>query len=182
LEQFSSRRKLLGVRHIVQSEPDDRFLLQPAFLRGVSMLEEFDLTYDILIYPRHLPVTAEFVQQFPRQGFVLDHLAKPLIKSGSVHPWDSHIRELAKFKNVLCKMSGLITEADWKSWKPEHMTPYLETALDCFGPERLMIGSDWPVSTVAASYSEVMNLVEDFLGKYPDSVRNAVLGGTAEKF
>ena len=182
LEQFSSHPKLLGVRHIVQSEPDDRFLLQPEFLRGVSMLDEFDLTYDILIYARHLSVAREFVQQFPRLRFVLDHLAKPLIKRGSVHPWDSDIRELAKCGNVFCKMSGLITEADWKSWKAEHMTPYLETALDCFGPERLMIGSDWPVSTVAASYSEAMNLVEDFLGKYPDRVRDAVLGGTAEKF
>ena len=182
LEELSSHPKLLGVRHIVQSESDDRFLLQPDFLRGVGLLDEFGLTYDSLIYPKHLPVTREFVAQFPRQRFVLDHLAKPLIKSGSVHPWDSDIGELAKFKNVFCKISGLITEADWKSWKPEHMTPYLEIALDGFGPERLMIGSDWPVSTVAGSYSEVMKLVEDFLARYPDRVRNAVFGGTAETF
>jgi len=109
LEQFSSHPKLLGVRHIVQSEPDDRFLLQPEFRRGVSLLDALDLTYDILIYPRHLPVAREFVQQFPRQRFVLDHLAKPLIKSGSLHPWGSDIRGLAKFKNVFCKMSGLVT-------------------------------------------------------------------------
>jgi L-fuconolactonase len=182
LEELSSHPKLLGVRHMVQSEPDNRFLLQPEFLRGVSMLVEFDLTYDILIYPRQLPVATEFVQHFPRQGFVLDHLAKPLIKSGSVHPWDSNIRELAKCENVFCKMSGLVTESDWKSWKPEHIAPYLETALDCFGPERLMIGSDWPVCTVAASYSQVTDLVENFLSKYPDRVRNAVLGGTAKTF
>lgn len=182
LETLSAHPKFLGVRHIVQSEPDDRFLLQPEFLRGINMLEEFDLTYDILIYPRHLSVASEFVHRLPTHRFVLDHLAKPLIKSGTVHPWESDIRELAKFQNVFCKVSGLVTEADWKSWRPEHITPYLEIALDCFGPERLMFGSDWPVCTVAASYSQVMNLVEDFLGSYSDHVRKAVLGGTAERF
>ena len=173
--------KLIGLRHIVQSESDDRFLLQPDFLRGISLLEEFNLTYDILIYPRHLPVAAEFVARFPRQRFILDHLAKPLVKSATLHPWDSDIRGLAKFPNVFCKLSGLVTEADWKAWKPEHFSPYLEIALECFGPERLMIGSDWPVCLVAAPYSRAINLISDFLGKYPDHVRDAVLGGTAQK-
>jgi len=182
LQEFARNLKLLGVRHIVQSEPDDRFLLQPEFLRGIHVLEEFDLTYDILIYPRHLAVATEFVQHFPRQRFVLDHLAKPLIKNGSLDPWSSGIRELAKSSNVVCKLSGLVTEADWKSWKPEHIAPYLDVALECFGPERLMIGSDWPVCTVAGSYSQVMNVVIEYLSKYPEHVQKAVLGGTAEKF
>jgi L-fuconolactonase len=182
LEQFAANPRFLGVRHIVQSEPDDRFLLQPEFLRGVASLSEFDLSYDILIYARHIPAAAEFVQQFPRQRFVLDHMAKPLIKSGSRDPWTRDIRELAKFPNVFCKMSGLVTEADWQSWKPDHMAPYLEVAMECFGPDRLMIGSDWPVCRVAASYSQVMNLVIEFLGKYPESVRKAVLGETAMRF
>ena len=182
LQEFARNLKLLGVRHIVQSEPDDRFLLQPEFLRGIHVLEEFDLTYDILIYPRHLAVATEFVQHFPRQRFVLDHLAKPLIKSGSLEPWSSGIRDLAQFPNVFCKLSGLVTEADWKSWKPEHIAPYLDVALECFGPERLMIASDWPVCTVAGSYSQVMNLVIEYLSKYPEHVQKAVLGGTAEKF
>lgn len=173
--------KLIGLRHIVQSESDDRFLLQPDFLRGISLLEEFNLTYDILIYPRHLPVAAEFVARFPRQRFILDHLAKPLVKSATLHPWDSDLRGLAKFPNVFCKLSGLVTEADWKAWKPEHFSPYLEIALECFGPERLMIGSDWPVCLVAAPYSRAINLISDFLGKYPDQVRDAILGGTAQK-
>jgi L-fuconolactonase len=181
LTQFAQHPKLLGIRHIVQSEADDRFLLQPEFLRGISLLEEFGLTYDILIYPRHLTVATEFVQRFPRQRFVLDHLAKPQIKNRILRPWDSGIRELAKFPNVFCKLSGLVTEADWKVWKPEHIVPYLEIALECFGPERLMIGSDWPVCTLAASYSQVMGLIRDFLGKYPGHIHEVVLGGTAQK-
>jgi len=182
LESFAQKSKLVGVRHIVQSEPDERFLLQPDFLRGIAMLEEFDLAYDILIYPRHLPVAAEFVARFPRQRFVLDHLAKPAIKSGALDPWSRGIRELAAFKNVFCKVSGLVTEADWQAWKPEDMRPYLEVAFECFGPSRLMVGSDWPVCTVAAPYSRVMDMVKDYLGKYSAEERDAVLGGNAAKF
>ncbi len=180
--EFAGNPKFLGVRHIVQSEPDDRFLLQPEFLRGIAALEGFDLTYDILIYPRHLPVAAEFVRRFPRQRFVLDHLAKPLIKSGSLQPWQSGIRDLAQNTNVFCKLSGLITEADWKNWKSSDFEPYLDVALESFGRDRLMIGSDWPVCTVAGSYSETMNLVMEYLEKYPAEVRNAVLGENAEQF
>jgi L-fuconolactonase len=182
LEEFARHSKLVGVRHIVQSEPDERFLLQPDFLRGIAMLEEFDLAYDILIYTRHLPVAAEFVAEFPRQRFVLDHLAKPPIRSGAIDVWERGIRELAAFQNVYCKLSGLVTEADWQAWKPEDMRPYLDVAFECFGPSRLMIGSDWPVCTVAGSYSRVMNLVKDYLGKYAAEERDAVLGGNAATF
>ena len=122
LQAFARNPKLVGIRHVVQAEPDDRFLLRPEFLRGISVLEEFDLAYDILIYTKHLPVAAEFVRQFPRQRFVLDHLAKPPIKSGSLQPWERGIRELAGFPNVFCKLSGLVTEADWQQWKPEHVS------------------------------------------------------------
>jgi L-fuconolactonase len=182
LEPLARNPKLVGVRHIVQSEPDERFLLQPDFLRGIAMLEEFDLAYDILIYTRHLPVAAEFVAEFPRQRFVLDHLAKPPIRSGAIDVWERGIRELAAFQNVYCKLSGLVTEADWQAWKPEDMRPYLDVAFECFGPSRLMIGSDWPVCTVAGSYSRVMNLVKDYLGKYAAEERDAVLGGNAATF
>ena len=140
LKSFAGNSKLVGVRHVVQSEPDERFLLQPEFLCGISMLEEFDLAYDILIYAKHLPVAAEFVARFPRQRFVLDHLAKPPIKSGALDSWARGIRELAAFPNVYCKVSGLVTEADWQAWKPEDMRPYLDVAFECFGPSRLMIG------------------------------------------
>lgn len=182
LQEFASNPKFLGVRHIVQGEPDDRFLLRPEFLRGIAALEEFNLTYDVLIYPKHLPVAAEFVSQFPRQRFVLDHLAKPFIKRGELEPWRSGLCRLAEFPNVYCKLSGMVTEADWQSWKPEHVRPYLEAAFESFGPERLMIGSDWPVCTVAASHSEAMHLVIEFLAGYPVHVRDAVLGGNAAKF
>jgi L-fuconolactonase len=182
LQTFAGNPKLVGIRHIVQSEPDERFLLLPEFLRGISVLEEFDLTYDILIYPQHLPVAVEFVRRSPRQRFVLDHLAKPLIKSASIHPWEAGIRELAKFPNVFSKLSGMVTEADWQNWRPEDLKPYLDIALDRFGPERLMIGSDWPVCTVAASYKQTMSVVLDYLYKYPVNVQDAVLGGNAQRF
>ena len=182
LETFAKNPKLVGIRHVVQGEPDDRFLLRPEFLRGISMLEEFDLAYDILIYTRHLPVAAEFVRQFPRQRFVLDHLAKPPIKSGSSQPWARGIRDLAAFPNVLCKLSGLVTEADWQQWKPEHLAPYIDVAFDCFGPDRLMIGSDWPVCTVAASYARAMEVVKNYLTHHPAQVQAAVLGENARRF
>ena len=182
LESFARHSKLVGVRHIVQGEPDDRFLLQPDFLRGIATLEEFDLAYDILIYPRHLPVATEFVARFPRQRLVLDHLAKPPIKSRAVDSWAREIQELASFPNLFCKVSGLVTEADWQSWKPEDMGPYLDVAFECFGPSRLMIGSDWPVCTVAAPYSQVMDVVKNYIDKYAAEERNAVLGGNAAKF
>jgi L-fuconolactonase len=182
LETLAGNPKLVGVRHVVQGEPDDRFLMWPEFLRGISMLEEFDLAYDILIYPRHLPVAAEFVRHFPGQRFVLDHLAKPPIKSGSLHPWASGIRELAAFPNVMCKLSGLVTEADWQQWKPEHLVPYIDVAFECFGPDRLMIGSDWPVCTVAASYARAMDVVKEYLSRQPSQVQTAVLGENARRF
>jgi len=182
LQTFAGNPKLVGIRHVVQSEPDERFLLLPEFLRGISLLEQFDLAYDILIYPQHLPVAVEFVRHFPRQRFVLDHLAKPLIKSASIHPWEAGIRELAKFPNVCSKLSGMVTEADWQNWRPEDLKPYLDIALDNFGPERLMIGSDWPVCTVAASYKQTMSVVLDYLYKYPVNVQDAVLGGNAQSF
>jgi len=182
LTAFAANPKLVGIRHIVQAEPDDRFLLQPEFLRGISALEEFDLAYDILIYPKHLSVAAEFVERFPRQRFVLDHLAKPPIKSGDLDSWAQGIRRLAAFPNVFCKLSGLVTEADWHNWRPEQITPYLDVAFEAFGPDRLMIGSDWPVCLVAAAYARVVQVVTDYLGRQNPAWREAVLGGNAQRF
>ena len=182
LAALSKNLKLVGVRHIVQSEPDDRFLLRPDFLRGIGMLEQFGLAYDILIHTKHLEVAVEFVSRFPRQRFVLDHLAKPPIKSGEIRSWKRDLHSLAQAPNVFCKVSGMVTEADWENWKPEHLAPYLDAAFDSFGPERLMVGSDWPVCKVAASYSRVMGVVEDHLSRHPQTVRDAVLGGNAQKF
>jgi L-fuconolactonase len=179
LESLRRNPKLAGIRHIVQSEPDDRFLLRDDFLHGIALLEEFNLTYDILIYTRHLPVAAEFVSRFERQRFVLDHLAKPDIKNREVAAWSRGIRGLARFPNVYCKLSGLVTEANWNNWMEEDLAPYLDAAFESFGPARLMIGSDWPVCTLAANYSRTVNVVKNYLEKFPPEAREAVLGKTA---
>ena len=182
LRLFARNPKLVGIRHIVQAEPDDRFLLQPEFLRGIAVLEEFDLAYDILIYTKHLPVACEFVERFPRQRFVLDHLAKPPIKSGEINSWAEGIRRLAAFPNVFCKLSGLLTEADWQHWKPEQIAPYLDVAFESFGPERLMIGSDWPVCLVAAPYARTICAVQDYVSRQKPEWRDGVLGENAKRF
>ena len=182
LKVLAQNPKLVGIRHIVQSEPDDRFLLHPDFLRGISALEEFDLAYDILIYTKHLPVTAEFVQRFPRQRFVLDHLAKPPIKRGDIESWAQGIRRLAEFPNLFCKLSGLVTEADWQHWQPEQIIPFLDVAFEAFGPDRLMIGSDWPVCLVATSYARWVEVLQAYLLRQRPEIRGSVLGGNAQRF
>jgi L-fuconolactonase len=182
LQSLAHNPKLVGIRHIVQSEPDDRFLLQPDFLRGISVLQEFDLVYDLLIYAKHLPVAIEFVQKFPRQRFVLDHLAKPPIQSGNLDSWAQGIGELARFPNVYCKVSGLVTEADWQRWTPDQIRPCLDVAFESFGPERLMIGSDWPVCLLAASYPTMIQLARDYVAERSPKSLSAVLGGNAAGF
>ncbi|MEO5740790.1 MAG: amidohydrolase family protein, partial [Vicinamibacterales bacterium] len=181
LEQFAGHRKFVGVRHIVQGEPDDRFMLRPAFCRGISLLEDRNLTYDILIYPRHLAVAAELVSRFTRQRFVLDHLAKPDIRAGDIREWEQGIRELAKSPMVFCKLSGLVTEANWACWTPDDIRPYLDVAFECFGAHRLLVGSDWPVCTVAADYSRTITLVDDYMAGRPAAERDAVMGGNAAR-
>jgi len=182
LEVMARNPKLVGIRHVVQSEPDDRFLLQPDFLRGISVLEDFELAYDILIYSRHLPVAAEFVNRFPRQRFVLDHLAKPPIMSGNFDSWARGISEFAAFPNVFCKLSGLVTEADWQHWTAEQIVPFLDVAFESFGPDRLMIGSDWPVCLLAASYKRALDVVKSYLIQKNSECQDRVLGGNALRF
>jgi L-fuconolactonase len=181
VERLRHQPRLAGIRHIVQSEPDDRFLLDPAFGRGIAALGGVGLPYDILIYPRHLPVAAEFVSRFPSQTFVLDHLAKPEIRNGAIDEWACDLRRLAGAPNVWCKLSGLVTEADWQSWTPQQIQPYLDVAFESFGAERLIAGSDWPVCTLAADYSRTMAVVRDYLGRLSSIERAAVLGGNAEE-
>jgi L-fuconolactonase len=182
LESLTRNPKLVGVRHIVQDEPDERYLLRPEFARGIAQLEEFGLAYDILIYVRHLSTAAAFVESFPRQRFVLDHLAKPEIRRGEIRAWEPDLRALAALPNVHAKLSGLVTEADWRGWPPEQIRPYLDVAFDCFGPERLMIGSDWPVCTLAAGYRRAMGVVMDYLKDRSQAEQDAVLGGNAQRF
>ena len=181
LEAFAPGSKLAGIRHIVQAEADDRFLVRPAFCRGVSVLEDLELTYDILIYPRHLAVAAEFVSRFKRQRFVIDHLAKPNIRQGGLEQWERGIRTLAAFPHVFCKVSGLITEADWTRWTPDDLRPYLDVVFDAFGAHRLIAGSDWPVCTLAGDYSRTMGALTQYLSGRPETERAAVMGANAER-
>lgn len=162
LERLSTRKKLKGIRHILQGEKQRDFMLRPAFLRGIEHLEKFDLAYDILIYPDQLKFAAEFAGRFPRQRFVLDHIAKPYIRDGKLDPWREDMQRLAAHENVWCKVSGMVTEANWTSWKKDDFTPYLDTVMSLFGPERLMFGSDWPVCLVAATYGEMLEIVVDY--------------------
>ena len=182
LQDLARNSKLVGIRHIVQSEADERFLLQPDFLRGITTLEEFNLAYEILIYPQHLPVAADFVERFPRQRFVLDHLAKPPIKTGNIDSWAQGIVRLAEFSNVFCKLSGLVTESDWNCWTPQQIIPYLDVAFESFGPDRLMIGSDWPVCLAAASYAKTVDVVKQYLLQKRPECLDRVLGGNAQRF
>jgi L-fuconolactonase len=182
LQHFSHFPKLRGFRHVAQAEPDDRFLAQENFVKGVAQFRPFGFTYDILVYPKQLPVAIELVARLPEQRFVVDHLAKPEIKSKNTAPWAAQMREIAQNKNVFCKVSGLITEADWKHWKADDFKPCLDLVFDAFGPERLMFGSDWPVCLVAGTYRQVKQLIEDYVKGYsqPDKVR--IFGGNAARF
>lgn len=174
LERFGSHPKLAGVRHVVQDEPDDRFVLGEAFLRGMEKLAKHNLAYDLLVYPRQLPACIELVSRFPDQVFVLDHIAKPSIRSGQRSPWDRDIARLAARDNVFCKLSGMVTEADWNHWRPAEFNPYLDVVFEAFGPDRLMVGSDWPVCTLAGSYRSVVGVVSDYLAKRSAAERKAV--------
>jgi L-fuconolactonase len=182
LQHFSHFPKLRGFRHVAQAEPDDRFLAQENFVKGVAQFRPFGFTYDILVYPKQLPAAIELVARLPEQRFVVDHLAKPEIKSKNTAPWAAQMREIAQNKNVFCKVSGLITEADWKHWKADDFKPCLDLVFDAFGPERLMFGSDWPVCLVAGTYRQVKQLIEDYVKGYsqPDKVR--IFGGNAARF
>jgi L-fuconolactonase len=186
LRALAELPKFVGVRHVVQDEPDPRFLLGESFLHGIGKLATFGLTYDLLLYPHQLPAAVELVGRFPEQPFVLDHLAKPRIKpgmkAGELDPWRQDLKALAAHGNVFCKLSGLVTEADWQGWKRADFTPYLEVALEAFSPERLMFGSDWPVCTLAAEYADVVGIVTDFLASLAEAERESILGGNAIRF
>jgi L-fuconolactonase len=181
LAAFAAQGALVGVRHIVQAEPDG-FLAQPRFLGGVARLEPAGLAYDLLVFERQLPEAIAFARRFPRQRFVLDHLGKPDVRGGELRAWARRLRELAALPNVCCKLSGLVTEADWRAWTPGQLRPYLDAALDSFGPDRVMIGSDWPVCLLAATYAEAIGLVRDAIGEYSAAEQQRMLEGTALDF
>jgi L-fuconolactonase len=182
LAELKRYPKFVGVRHALQSEPDDAFMLGEEFVRGIGWLHAFGLAYDLLITPRQLPSSIELTRRFPEQRFVVDHIAKPPIKSGRLDPWREQIRELAKAPNVFCKVSGMITEADHRNWKAADFRPYLDVVFDAFGEDRLMFGSDWPVCLLAGTYPEVVQLVRDYVAQFSPATQEKFFGGNAARF
>ena len=182
LARLAAHPKFVGVRHVVQEEPDVDFMLGRDFQRGISKLRAHGLTYDILIYPKQLEAAIRLAENFPQQPFVLDHLAKPPIKDGAMEPWKSQLLRLAKLPNVHCKVSGMLTEADHKAWRAEQFRPYLDTVFEAFGPARLMYGSDWPVCLFAGSYEQAYRLVDDYARGLTDAERAGLFGGNCARF
>jgi L-fuconolactonase len=179
MEEFDDRVKLKGLRHVIQGEKDEHYILREDFNSGIRTLLGSGLVYDILIYERHLEDTVYFVDEHPEQVFVLDHVAKPRIGAGVIEPWATRLRELGERENVWCKLSGMVTEADWKNWTPETLKPYLDVAVEAFGPGRLMAGSDWPVCLVASEYAQWFEVLRGYFAGFSDAERASVFGGTA---
>ena len=182
LAELARHPRSVGVRHVVQDEPDDNFMLRPAFQRGIGKLRQFNLAYDLLVFPKQLPAAIQLVANFPEQRFVLDHIAKPPIAAGTLSPWREQLRELAKAPNVWCKVSGMVTEAKWDGWREEDFRPYLDVVFAAFGVERLMFGTDWPVATLAGTYQEVHQLTASYVRSLTAEQQVRFFGGSAAEF
>ncbi len=181
IESLTELGGLRALRHVLQGEPDELFVLRDDFNRGVDALEQFGLVYDILIFERQLPAVIEFVDRHPRQIFVLDHVAKPRIREQILSPWKENLSRLAERENVYCKLSGMVTEADYRLWTEQDLAPYFETVLHAFGPGRLMFGSDWPVCLIATSYQCWFEFVSQAIALLGDSEQDSILGSTARR-
>lgn len=181
LEYFSHFPLVKGFRHVLQSQ-DPSFMLQPAFLNGTGLLKNYGFTYDILVFPRHLEAVKELVRLNPDQPFVLDHIAKPYIKAGALKEWAAEMKALAAFPNLFCKISGLVTEADYRNWTATQFTPYLDVVVEAFGPKRIMFGSDWPVCLVAARYEQVLTLVKNYFATFSADEQADFFAGNACRF
>lgn len=179
LELNGKEKSLKGLRHVIQGEPDPEFMLRSDFNHGVSLLKKDQLVYDILIVERQLPNTIKFVDQHEEQVFVLDHIAKPLIKGNIMSPWKENIRELAKRPNVNCKISGMVTEADFSQWTPDQLRPYFEVVTEAFGTERLLFGSDWPVCLVATTYQQWLEMFRESISAFSESEQSRIMGENA---
>jgi len=180
LERLASNKKLKAVRHVIHDEPDNFFILREDFNRGIALLERFKLKYDILIFERHLPQTIAFVDRHPEQIFVVDHIAKPRIKDGDMEPWRRALADLARRQNIYCKLSGMVTEANWSSWTESELQPYVDVVLTAFGPKRIMFGSDWPVLLVASSYKGWVETVHRMIRSLSDDEQQWIMGQTAK--
>jgi L-fuconolactonase len=168
-----------AIRHPIHDEPDDHFVLREDFNRGIAALKRFDLRYDLLVFEKHLPQTIQFVDRHPDQIFIVDHVAKPRIRDRVLSPWRENIRELARRSNVYCKVSGMVTEAEWHTWSEEDLSPYIETVVEAFTPKRIMFGSDWPVVSLASSYRRWIETVRAAIAQLSTTERERILGGTA---
>ncbi|MFH6991747.1 amidohydrolase family protein [Flavobacterium sp. FlaQc-48] len=182
LNRYSGFEKLKGFRHVLQGEADHNFMVRPDFLNGIAALQKYNFTYDILIFPHQLLAAVELVSRFPNQKFIINHIAKPYIKDGFYKGWAVALSAIGQYPNVYCKLSGMSTEADYSSWTPEQIEPYMQLALDAFGPERLLFGSDWPVSLLAADYGKTKELVTNFIAKLSIKEQEAIMGGNAIQF
>lgn len=182
LEEFQDEPKFVGIRHVTQDEPDDDFIIRPEVVRGLKVLEKHGVPFDLLFYVKHLKHAATLARQLPELPMVVDHLAKPRIKDGTLDDWIDNFRAAARFPNVYCKLSGMITEADWRNWRPADLKPYVEAALEAFGPQRCMYGSDWPVCELAGSYEQVYAALVEALGPLSPTEREWIFGRTAAKF
>lgn len=182
LDAYAHSKKIKGFRHVLQGEADRALMLKSAFMRGVSKLAKYGFTYDILIFADQLRYIPEFALAFPNHKFVLDHIAKPDIKNAEIDQWKKQINEVAKHQNVWCKISGMVTEADWKNWKQQDFVPYLDAIVEAFGTRRIMYGSDWPVCLLAASYENVLGIVEQYFSGFSESERQLFFGENAVQF
>jgi len=181
LDRFGFDPKLKSVRHVLQDEPDDFYMLGEDFNRGISLLQRYRLAYDILVFERHLPQTVEFVDCHPHQVFILDHIAKPRIGKNKLSPWKENIQELAMRENVFCKISGMVTEADWTAWTEGQLRPYVDIVLSEFGPKRLMFGSDWPVLTLASGYGQWVDTFRRFIADLSAEEQEDICWRTAKR-
>ncbi|MEO6183229.1 MAG: amidohydrolase family protein [Verrucomicrobiota bacterium] len=182
LAELARQPNFVGVRHVVQDEPDERFLLRPEFVRGLKELQQFKLTYDLLLFPHQLPSAIDLAQKLSEQKFVLDHMGKPAIRDGTLDGWREDIRELAKSPNVFCKISGLVTEADWGNWKPADFKPYLDTVFEAFGEDRVIYGSDWPVCLLAGDYEAVFSLINNYAQQLSPCAHSQLFGDNTATF
>ena len=182
LSHYSQFEKMKGFRHVLQGEKDRAFMLQPSFMNGISLLKKYNFTYDILIFPDQLQHSLELIKAFPEQPFVIDHIAKPYIKDKKIDDWRKDIKAIAEQENVYCKISGMVTEADWKQWKKEDLTSYIDTVVEAFGINRIMYGSDWPVCLVAGSYEKVVGVVKNYFASFSTTEQELFFGGNAVTF
>jgi len=182
LERYADQHEIRGFRHVLTDEPDDRFMLRDDFRRGIGELTRFGMTYDLLIFPKHLPHAVKLVQEYPDQKFVLDHIGNPNIRDGVMSPWKTGLAELGKYANVFCKLSGMVFLAEWHNWNPDDFRPYLDVVFSAFGPERLMIGSNWPVCTVSGDYTSVMSIVLDYVSQFSSETQEKILGTNCCRF